>query len=210
MHSVFLSNGRRLHTFENIYRSDVEANLRYYSRYGTTVHMKGSPSISDGSHIPVLRIHEILELHIFILIFEFFLKFLLVTFDFWGTGTFTSFFKDKRVIQKSQNIRNQCFSYYFCLMIEGTGSGSVSLTNRSGYGRSKNIWILRIRIRNTAKYGIKRYMHSMVTACSRQGTRTRVSYSTRVTPIKVGPEWRQHSDYHVLGNIITQTHKKIR
>ncbi len=33
-------------------------------------------------------------------------------------------------------------------MIEG--SGSVSLTNGSGYGRSKNIWILRIWIRNTA------------------------------------------------------------
>jgi hypothetical protein len=42
-----------------------------------------------------------------------------------------------------------CF-YYFCLMIEGSGSGSVSLTNGSGSGRPKNIWILRIRIRNTA------------------------------------------------------------
>ncbi len=30
------------------------------------------------------------------------------------------------------------------------GSGSVSLTNRSGSGRPKNIWILRIRIRKTA------------------------------------------------------------
>jgi hypothetical protein len=44
------------------------------------------------------------------------------------------------------------FSYYFCLMIEGSKSWfvSVSLTNGFGSGRPKNIWILRIRIRNTA------------------------------------------------------------
>ncbi len=41
-------------------------------------------------------------------------------------------------------------SYYFCLMIEGSGSGSVALTNGSGSRRPKNIWIRRIRIRNTA------------------------------------------------------------
>jgi hypothetical protein len=35
-------------------------------------------------------------------------------------------------------------------MIEGFGSLSVSLTNGSGSGRPKNIWILRIRIRNSA------------------------------------------------------------
>jgi hypothetical protein len=45
----------------------------------------------------------------------------------------------------SQNSRNQCFSYYFCLMIEG--SGSVYLTNGSRSGRPKNLWLLRIRIR---------------------------------------------------------------
>jgi hypothetical protein len=39
------------------------------------------------------------------------------------------------------------FSYLFCLMIEG--SGSVYLTNGSGSGRPENIWILRIRLRNT-------------------------------------------------------------
>ncbi len=33
---------------------------------------------------------------------------------------------------------------------EGSGSGSVPLTNGSGSGRSKNMRILRIRILNTA------------------------------------------------------------
>ncbi len=51
--------------------------------------------------------------------------------------------------KKSQKVTKQkcqCFSYYFCLMIEGSGSGagsrSVSLTNGSGSGRPKNIWKL--------------------------------------------------------------------
>ncbi len=56
----------------------------------------------------------------------------------------------------SQNSRNQGFSYYICLMIEGSrsragsGSGSIPLTNGSGW--PKNTWIrwIRIRIRNTA------------------------------------------------------------
>ncbi len=59
-------------------------------------------------------------------------------------GTFKSFLKIK-IRKKSQNSGNQCFSYYFLLMIEG--SGSVSLTNVFGSGRPKNIWILRILIR---------------------------------------------------------------
>ncbi len=54
-----------------------------------------------------------------------------------NTATFTPFFKGKKVIKKSQNSRNQGFSYYLCLMIEGSGCRSV---------RPKNI---RIRIRNT-------------------------------------------------------------
>jgi hypothetical protein len=41
--------------------------------------------------------------------------------------------------------RNQGFSYFFCLLIEG--SGSILLTNGSGSGRPKNMWI-----RNTVKY----------------------------------------------------------
>jgi hypothetical protein len=30
---------------------------------------------------------------------------------------------------KSQNSKNQGFSYYFCLMMKGSGSGSVLVTN---------------------------------------------------------------------------------
>ncbi len=69
--------------------------------------------------------------------------FLLITF---GRYIYIIFQRCK-VEKKSQNTRNQCFSYYFWLMIEG--SGSISLTNGSGFVRPKNIWILRIRIRNT-------------------------------------------------------------
>ncbi len=62
--------------------------------------------------------------------------FLLLLFE----GTFTSFFKDKKS-KKSQNSWNQGFPYYFCMMIEGSGSGSIPLTSGSGSGRPKNMWI---------------------------------------------------------------------
>ncbi len=52
--------------------------------------------------------------------------------------------------KESQNRRNQGFSYYFCMMIEGSGSGSIPLTSGFGSGRPKNMWIRWIRIRNTA------------------------------------------------------------
>ncbi len=39
-------------------------------------------------------------------------------------------------MKKSQNRRNEGFSYYFCLMIEGTGSGSVS--TKKTYGSQKH------------------------------------------------------------------------
>jgi hypothetical protein len=39
----------------------------------------------------------------------------------------------KNAIKKSHNSSNQGFSYYFCLMIEGSGAGSVPLTNWYGY-----------------------------------------------------------------------------
>jgi hypothetical protein len=45
-----------------------------------------------------------------------------------------------KVIKKSQNSGNRGFSYYFCLIIEGSGART------NGSGRPKNI---RIRIRNT-------------------------------------------------------------
>jgi hypothetical protein len=52
--------------------------------------------------------------------------------------------------KESQNIRNQGFSgfsYYFCMMIEGSGSGSIPLTSGPGSGsrRPKNMWIRWIR-----------------------------------------------------------------
>jgi hypothetical protein len=56
----------------------------------------------------------------------------------------------RKNLKESQNSRNQGFSYYFCMMIEGFGAGSIPLTSGSGSGRPKNMWIRWIRIRNTA------------------------------------------------------------
>jgi hypothetical protein len=42
-------------------------------------------------------------------------------------------------IKSHKEVGNKGFSYYFCLMIEG--SGSLSLINGSGSGRPKNIRI---------------------------------------------------------------------
>ena len=65
-------------------------------------------------------------------------------------GTFTLFSKIKSQ-KESQNSRIQGFSYYFSIMMEGSGSragsGSIPLTSGSGSGWPKNLWI---RIRNTA------------------------------------------------------------
>jgi hypothetical protein len=62
--------------------------------------------------------------------------------------------------KESQNSMNQGFSYYFCMMIEGSeaGSGSIPLTNGSGSGRPKNMWIRWIRIRNTACFYEKYFL----------------------------------------------------
>jgi hypothetical protein len=54
-------------------------------------------------------------------------------------GTFTTFFKDKKSKKKAQNSWNQGFSYYFCMTMEGYGSGSGSIPL--------------IRIRNTGDEG---------------------------------------------------------
>ncbi len=66
-------------------------------------------------------------------------------------------FSKIKIQKDSQNSRNQGFSYYFCMVIEGSGSGFIPLTSGSGSGswRPKNTWIrwirirIRIRIRNT-------------------------------------------------------------
>jgi hypothetical protein len=70
--------------------------------------------------------------------------------------THTSSFKDKKVIKKSQNNRNQGFSYYFCLMMEGSEAGSVPLTNRSvfaGFRIRIDLMRIRIRIQNFSNCG---------------------------------------------------------
>jgi hypothetical protein len=63
------------------------------------------------------------------------------------------FLKVHLLKKKSQSSRNQGFSYYFCLVLEG--SGSIPLTDGSGSGskRPKNMWIrcIQIRIGNTVK-----------------------------------------------------------
>jgi hypothetical protein len=50
--------------------------------------------------------------------------------------------KRPKEVKKHLNLRNQGFSYYFCLLTEGSGPC---------YGRPKIMWI-RIRIRNIARY----------------------------------------------------------
>jgi hypothetical protein len=50
-------------------------------------------------------------------------------------GTFTSFFKDKKSKRSHKTVGIKDFFYYFCLMIEG--SGSVHLTSGSGSRRPK-------------------------------------------------------------------------
>jgi hypothetical protein len=93
---------------------------------------------------------------------------------FEGTRLHSHNFSKIKSQKESQKSSNKGFSYYFCMMIEGSGSrsgsGSIPLTNGSGSGskRPKNMWIrwiqIRIRISNTGgdllvKYGsqLKRY-----------------------------------------------------
>ncbi len=51
------------------------------------------------------------------------------------------------------------FSYYFCWMMEGSGSRSITLNNGSGSGsgRPKILRIVRIRIRNTIGESVQSY-----------------------------------------------------
>ncbi len=55
-------------------------------------------------------------------------------------------FSKIKSLKESQNSRNQGLSYYFCMMIEGSGSG-----------RPKNMWIRWIRIRNTDGYASRQW-----------------------------------------------------
>jgi hypothetical protein len=45
-------------------------------------------------------------------------------------------------MKKSQNNRNQGFSYYFCFMKEGSGAGAVPRTNGYGAGSATLIYTL--------------------------------------------------------------------
>ncbi len=84
-------------------------------------------------------------------VYLFFKVFLLIT--FWRYMSFTSVFIHKKSKRSHQNSRNQGFSYFICLLMEVSGSGSRSRTGSVqnnvlyGPGRLKNI---RIRIHNTA------------------------------------------------------------
>jgi hypothetical protein len=67
------------------------------------------------------------------------------------------YFSEIKSQKESQKSRIQDSSYYFCMMIDGSGSraGSKPLTSGSGSGRPKNTWIrwirIRIRIQNTGQ-----------------------------------------------------------
>jgi hypothetical protein len=66
-----------------------------------------------------------------------------------NTGTFTVHHSSKMKSHEEnhKNSTNQGFSYYFCLMMGG--SGSVLVTYGSGKPKNKQILRVRIRIRNT-------------------------------------------------------------
>ncbi len=64
--------------------------------------------------------------------------FCLLVITFWKNGTFTTVCNNRKSYRsrKTEESRN---SYYFCLMMGGSGYGSVPLTNGFGYGRPKNL-----------------------------------------------------------------------
>ncbi len=71
-----------------------------------------------------------------------------------GSGTLVHLHHSSKIKSQKEVTRQQKsrFFYYFCLMMEGFGVGSVPLTNGSGggSGRPKNKRIRWMRIRNTA------------------------------------------------------------
>ncbi len=61
-------------------------------------------------------------------------------------GTFLHSFPKIKSQKESQNSRNQGFSYYFCMMTEGSGSIPLTAGSGSGSRRPKNMWIRWIRM----------------------------------------------------------------
>ncbi len=90
---------------------------------------------------------------------------------FWRYGHYIIFLRWK-VPKKSQYSKNQGFSYYFCLMIEG--SGSVPLTNGSGSRRPKDIRI-RIWIPNIVSY-VASALPCLSSSCLNRGWARKVYY----------------------------------
>ncbi len=100
----------------------------------------------------------------------------------------------------SQNSRNQGFSYYFCnecMMIEGSGSGSIPLTNGSGSRKPRNKWILwiRIRIRNTGRK-VRTITHflKILLNCEKLAV-TRLPYSLVPVPVV---KYREGNDEELI------------
>ncbi len=91
--------------------------------------------------------------------FFFFKFFCLLLFE----GTLTSFFKDKKSKRSHKAVGIKFIFYYFCLLVEG--SGSIRLSNESGSGsrRPKNI-----RIRNTG-WGSRACLVCRVEGAQHQG-----------------------------------------
>ncbi len=126
------------------------------------IRIRGSMPLTNGSgscyfhHWPSRCQQKLIFLHNF---------FCLLLFE----GTFTSFFEDKKS-KRHHNSRNQSFSYYFCMIIEGSWSGSKPLTSgsESGSWRPKNIWIRWIRIRNTAQNSPKSLFCQLFFSCVRK------------------------------------------
>jgi hypothetical protein len=76
---------------------------------------------------------------------------------------FTSFFKDKKSLRSHKTVGIDVF---LTNLLDdrrfGSGAGSVSLTNGSGFrsGRPKNVRTIRIRIRNTARTYTASHIHT--------------------------------------------------
>ncbi len=92
--------------------------------------------------------------------------------------------------KESPNSRNQGFFYYFCMMIEG--SGSIPLTSGSGSERPKNMWIRWIRIRNTdTKYQVSVIDKKNFRKNQKQNDFTKL-------PIREGQVWSRHSVWDTI------------